>query len=81
MDKQKKKRSTDKRSLAVRIIAIIMAVLMLLGILTMIITNVFAAELPPTGSSHSTTTIPILIAVGAAVLITLCVALPKLKKK
>ena len=70
----------DRRSLIVRIVAIVMAALMVLGIGTMLFQTVFAADgVPVTGSSaHSK--LPIVILIGAVVLIVVVAVIPKLRK-
>lgn len=71
----------NKRALVVRIVAIVMAVLMVLGIGTMIFQTVFAADgLPATGSS-ATSKVPIFILVGAVVVVAVVAFLPKFIKK
>lgn len=71
-----------KRSMIVRIVAIVMCVLMVLGIVAGAITA-FAAEpsaaLPSTGSSSQK--VPIILGVCGAVLVIACIVLPRLVKK
>ena len=71
----------DRRSLVVRVVAILMAVLMVLGIGTMLFQTVFASDgVPVTGSSaHSK--LPIFILIGAVLVIALAAVLPKIIKK
>lgn len=71
----------DRRSLIVRVVAILMAALMVLGIGTMLFQTVFASDgVPVTGSSaHSK--LPIFILIGAVVLIVIAAVIPKIVKK
>ena len=75
---------TDKRTLTIRIVAIVMAALLLLSIFTMLFHSAFAAdelvEIAATGS-QDTPKWPIFAAVGAVVVIAVCVIIPKLNKK
>ncbi len=72
----------DKRTLTIRIIAIVMAALLLLSIFTMLFHTVFATdelyEIAATGGT--TAKWPIIAAVGAVAVIAACVILPKLGK-
>ncbi len=68
----------------VRVIAVFLAVLMLLGVLS-ILFNVFAADISyspqvslPTGEKHSP--VPIIILVGSLIALICCVTLSKRKK-
>lgn len=71
----------NKRALIIRIVAIVMAVLMVLGIGTMLFQTVFAADgLPVTGSSAHAK-LPIFILIAAVIVIALVVLIPALKKK
>ena len=70
-----------KRTLVVRVVAVLMAALMLLGVGAMIFQTVFAADgLPATGSSSSSK-LPIFILVGAVVVIAVVALIPKFIKK
>jgi di/tricarboxylate transporter len=75
---------TDKRTWTVRIVAIVMAVLLLLGIFSLLFNSAFAAgdiaEIAATGS-QDTPKWPIFAAVGALVVIVVCAVIPKLNKK
>ena len=71
----------ERRSLIIRIVAILMAALMVLGIGTMLFQTVFASDgLPVTGSS-ARSKLPIFILIGAVVLIVIVAVIPKLHKK
>ena len=71
----------DRRSIVVRVVAILMAALMVLGIGTMLFQTVFASDgIPVTGSSPRSK-LPIFILIGAVVLIVIAAVLPKLIKK
>ena len=74
-------KNRDRRTLIVRIVAIVMAALMVLGIGTMLFQTVFAADgVPVTGSSaHSK--LPIFILIGAVAVIAVVALIPILKKK
>jgi len=74
-------KSSGKKSLGVRIVAIVMAVLMVLSLGTVLVQTVFAADgIPVTGSAASEKW-PIFVALGALLLIIICVVLPSFKKK
>ena len=74
-------KNRDRRTLIVRIVAIVMAVLMVLGIATMLFQTVFAADgMPATGSS-ARSKLPIYILVGAIAVIAVVALIPMLKKK
>ena len=71
----------DRRSIVVRVVAILMAALMVLGIGTMLFQTVFASDgIPVTGSSPRSK-LPIFILIGAVVLIVIVAVIPKLIKK
>ncbi len=74
-------KNQDKRSLIVRIVAIVLAALMVLSLGTVLFQTVFAADaLPVTGSgAHAKT--PIFILIGAVVVIAVLVLVPTLRKK
>jgi len=75
---------TDKRTWTVRIVAIVMAVVLLLGVFSLLFNSSFAAgditEIAATGS-QDTPKWPIFAAVGALAVIIACVVIPKLNKK
>ncbi|NLO45027.1 MAG: hypothetical protein GX107_00770 [Clostridiales bacterium] len=75
---------TDKRVWAVRIVAIVMAALLLLSVFSLLFHSSFAAdemiETVATGSDD-TSKWPIFAAVGALLVIVVCAIIPKLKKK
>ena len=75
---------TDKRVWAVRIVAIVMAALLLLSVFSLLFHSSFAAdemiETVATGSG-GTSKWPIFAAVGALLVIVVCAIIPKLKKK
>ena len=71
----------DRRSLIVRIVAILMAVLMVLGIGTMIFQTVFAADGAPVTGSSAHSKLPIFILIGAVAVIAVAAVIPMLKKK
>lgn len=75
------KKSGDKRSLVVRIVAIVMAALMVLGICTILFQTVLAADTIPVTGSDPKAKLPIFILIAAVVLVALCVLLPTMKKK
>lgn len=70
----------NKRTLIVRIVAIVLAVLMLLSLGAVLIQTFAVDGVPVTGSgAHSK--MPIIILVGAIVVIAALVLVPTLKKK
>lgn len=74
-------KSKDKRSLGVRIVAIIMAALMVLSLGSILLQTVFAAEAVPVTGSSASEKWPIFVALGALLLVVVCVVLPSFKKK
>lgn len=75
------KKRKDKRSLIIRIVAIVMAALMILSVGTVLFQTVFAADTVPATGSSPNSKLPIFILIGAVVLIGICVVLPTIKKK
>ena len=71
----------NKRALIIRIVAIIMAVLMVLGIATMLFQTVFASDGAPVTGSSAASKLPIFILVGAVAVIAAVMLIPALKKK
>lgn len=71
-----------KRSMIVRVVAIVLCALMVLGIVAGAITA-FAAEpsavLPATGSTSQK--VPVILGICGAVLVVACIVLPRLVKK
>ena len=74
-------KNRDRRTLIVRIVAIVMAVLMVLGIATMLFQTVFAADGAPATGSDPRSKLPIYILVGAVAVIAVVALIPILKKK
>ena len=72
---------SKKKSLIVRIVAIVLAALMLLSVGTVLFQTVFAAYGVPVTGSDPNSNLPIFILIGAVVLIGICVVLPTMKKK
>lgn len=74
-------KTKDKRSLLVRIVAIVMVAIMVLSLGTILIQTVFATDgVPVTGSAESEKW-PIFVALGALFLIVICAVIPSFKKK
>ncbi len=72
---------SKKKSLIVRIVAIVLAALMLLSVGTVLFQTVFATDGVPVTGSDPNSKLPIFILIGAVVLIGICVVLPTMKKK
>lgn len=72
---------SKKKSLIVRIVAIVLAALMILSVGTVLFQTVFAADGIPVTGSDPNSKLPIFILIGAVVLIGICVVLPTMKKK
>ena len=70
----------NKRALVVRIVAIVLAGLMILRVGAILIQTLAADAVPVTGSG-TRSKLPVFILIGAVVLIALCVLLPTMKKK
>lgn len=68
-----------KRSLIVRIVAIVLCALMVLGIVAGAISAFASEAAPATGSTSQK--IPIIIGILAVLLVTACIVMPKFKKK
>ena len=76
-----KMKKTDKRTLAVRIVAIILAVIMGLGVFAVLFNSFAVNDIAAIATgSQDTPKWPILAAVGALIVIIICVVVPKLKK-
>ena len=70
----------NKRTLIVRIVAIVLAALMVLSLGAVLIQTFAADGVPVTGSgAHSK--LPIFILIGAVALVAVCVIVPTLTKK
>ena len=74
-------KSKDKRSLGVRIVAIVLVVLMVLSLGSILLQTAFAAETVPVTGSGDFEKWPIFIALGALFLVVVCAVLPSFKKK
>ncbi len=74
-------KNTNKRGLGVRIVAILMAAIMVLSLGTILVQTVFATDTVPVTGSAESEKLPIFIAVGALLLIVICVVIPSFKKK
>ena len=74
-------KSKDKRSWGIRIVALIMAALMVLSLGSILFQTVFAAEAVPVTGSADSEKWPIFVALGALLLVVVCAVLPSFKKK
>ena len=71
----------QKRGFWTRVVAIVMAVLMVIAVADAAITAFAAETVPMTGQNTSSTKWIIIAAVAAVVVILVCVIVPKAKKK
>ncbi|MBR4728591.1 MAG: hypothetical protein IK080_11955 [Clostridia bacterium] len=69
----------NKRALIIRIVAIVLCALLVLGIVTAALSAFAAGPAPVTGSRDMKE--PIFLAVAAAVLLAACILVPKIAKK
>ncbi len=74
-------KNSQKRGLTVRIVAILMAAIMVLSLGTVLVQTVFATEGVPVTGSAASEKWPIFVAIGALFLIVICAVLPSFKKK
>ena len=70
----------NKRAWVVRIVAIVLAVLMLLSVGAVLL-QTFALDSAPATGSGAHSKLPIFILIGAVALIAVCVVVPTIKKK
>ena len=70
----------NKRVWIIRIVAIVLAALMVLSIGAVLIQTFALDGVPMTGDS-ATSKLPIFILIGAVVLVAVCVVVPTIKKK
>ena len=71
----------DRRAWIIRIVAIVMALLMVLGIGTMLFQTVFALDGAPATGSSAHSKLPIFILIGAVVIIAVVAVIPMIRKK
>ena len=75
------KNKQDKRALIIRIVAIVLAALMILSVGTVLFQTVFAADGVPVTGSGAHSKVPIIVLIVAVIVIGVVVIVPSLAKK